>query len=96
MNWHIGQEIVCIKTHSHGMVKRGRIYTIQGLQQGVCSCHHILIDVGIESGGLTNGCSKCRKILPQSNVLWFGETIFAPLEYNQQAIDELLEQPCEV
>lgn len=93
MNWHIGQEIVCIKTHSQGLVKRGRIYTIKGLQKGFCPCYHILIDVGIEHSG-TTGCVRCNKRMPENTSnAWFGEHLFAPLEYDQQAIEELLEQP---
>jgi len=44
--WHIGQDIVCIKSHSHGAVKEGDVYVIQGLKQ---SCCMVSIDVGIRS-----------------------------------------------
>jgi hypothetical protein len=29
MNWHIGQDIVCIKTHSRGFATKGTVYTIK-------------------------------------------------------------------
>ena len=95
MNWHIGQEIVCIKTHSQGVVKRGKIYTIQGLQQSSCECHYIDIDVGIKGNGSnTVRCGDCKGITRVvGNIHWLHEELFAPLEYDEQAIEELLEQP---
>ncbi len=98
MDWHIGQEIVCIKTHSQGVVKRGNIYTIQGLKQASCECHYIDIDVGIKGDGSnTVRCGDCNVITRVvGNIHWLHEELFAPLEYDQQAIDELLEQPIEI
>ncbi len=97
MNWYIGQEIVCIKTHSKGYVERGKIYTIKVLQKGHCNCTDILVDVGITTTIAIHFCSSCDIMWGnKTNAYWFSERLFAPLEYNQQAIDELLEQPCEV
>ena len=94
MNWYIGQEIVCIQTHSGKLVIEGQIYTIASLRQGCCS---IDINVGIKSNnpyGLYRiECHNCGYISQLSNdaTAWFCETLFAPLEYDQQAIEELLE-----
>ena len=98
MNWHIGQEIVCIKTHSKGVVKRGKIYTIKGLKESACKCQEIEIDVGILfDRTIYNGPSYCLICNWRGNTVeeawWLSETIFAPLEYNQDAINELLEEP---
>lgn len=94
MNWYIGQEIVCIKTHSQGVVKRGKIYTIKGLQKSRCKCHTVEIDIGAKSDLLTEGCSACNSDWKAtSDIWWLSEIVFAPLEYNQDAINELLEQP---
>lgn len=96
MNWYIGQEIVCIKTHSQGVIKRGQAFTIKAVRESQCSCDYIEIDIGIRyfSFGM---CVKCGYTASNPEPeWWFSERNFAPLEYNQQAIDELLEQPCEV
>jgi hypothetical protein len=94
MNWHIGQEIVCIKTHSKGAVKRGKTYTIHGLKKSPCSCNMTIIDVGVISDNPKTRHSPCGFVWNErSGVHWFGESLFAPLEYNQDAINELLEEP---
>jgi hypothetical protein len=98
MNWHIGQEIVCIKTHPEGIVKRGKIYTIKGLTESQCKCQGVQIDVGATyDSKFYTGRSQCLDCgwlssVP-SEVWWFSERRFAPLEYNQDAINELLEEP---
>jgi hypothetical protein len=94
MNWYIGQEIVCIKTHSQGLVKRGGIYTIMGLQPSKCKCEGVDINVGIVGDAKSYSlCSDCHHIwFDFSSVHWFGEQLFAPLEYNQDAINELMEE----
>lgn len=88
MNWHIGQEIVCIKTHSQGIVKKDSIYTIVGLKKGCCMTE---IDVGIRSVFEMNECTICGVIENSNGIWWIGEEIFSPLEYDQNAIEELLE-----
>ncbi len=97
MNWYIGQEIVCIKTHPKGVVKRGKIYTIKGLITSFCGCDRVKIDIGAERSQGDNVYSFCgRCSISQknyTNAWWFSESRFAPLEYNQDAINELLEQP---
>ena len=96
MNWHIGQEIVCIKTHTTGVIKRVQIFTIKGLRESYCKCNMVEIDIGIEESG-NHRCSFCGwRSIEVWQQWWFSEHRFAPLEYDQQAIDELLEQPCEV
>lgn len=96
MNWYIGQEIVCIKTHSRGAIVKGKVYTIQGLKQGCCS---VFIHVGVFAK-LTHGkfgfktlCSLCGKLTDDGAdpTYWFSETLFAPIEYDSQAIEELLQ-----
>lgn len=87
MNWHIGQEIVCIKSHSQGKVKKGNIYTVKGITRPCCS---ILLDVGVRSRSNTTFCT-CDTPLHNNGIWWISESLFAPLEYDKQAIEELLE-----
>lgn len=74
MNWYIGQEIVCIKTHSEGLVKKNETYIIQSLKK----CCSINIDVGVRNsrGSI---CSKCMEKDMVTNIIWFSENLFAPL-----------------
>jgi len=94
MNWHLGMEIVCVKTHSEGRVRKGKVYTIKALKQVCCG---IIIDVGIRdfSGATEYGwICLCGRKGRQGNdtTIWIHESLFQPLEYNQEAIEELLEQ----
>lgn len=92
--WKIGQEIVCIKTHSKGVVKRGQIYTIQALRKSICNCYSIIIDVGINNSHIGGICRTCGKTaVLDDNIWWFSEKLFAPLEYNADGIKELIEEP---
>lgn len=94
MNWYIGQEIVCIKTHPEGVVKRGQTFTIRGLRSSTCNCKGVEIDVGVVGSNIYRGliCTVCGFSYdgPPFSTWWFSETRFSPLEYNQEAIDELL------
>ena len=87
--WYIGQEIVCIKTHSHKVVKSGEIFTIKNLS--ICGCKTILIDVGIITTSKNGICGVCNSNYELFNTWWLSERLFAPLEYNQDEINRVLE-----
>ena len=98
MNWYIGQEVVCIKTHSMGLVIKDRVYTIQGIRSSHCACKKYLLDVGMPMDFSTfNGKMKCGTCVNVEKHIsgrhWFSESLFAPLEYDKEAIEELLKQP---
>lgn len=85
MNWRIGQEIVCINAKDTRNLKEGEIYKIKGLSKQ-CNCG-IIIDVGIKGACK---CYSCNKELSH-DIEWKSESRFAPLEYDQNAIEELLQ-----
>ena len=88
MNWYIGQEIVCIDaTEQIGYLKEGAVYKVRGVS--ACRCETNL-DIG-QSDGSGSHCYDCNTDV-SDDVLWFKSRRFAPLEYNQDAINELLEQ----
>lgn len=94
MEWHIGQEIVCVKSHSEREVKRGEICKIHALKGSCCG---VLIDIGrkdkIKADTYITICRCGNEIHNGANsTLWFHESLFQPLEYNKEAIEELLEQ----
>ena len=88
MNWRIGQEIVCIKSHSWGAVKEGKVYTIKGIRKACC---HVQLDVGIQSDIKEYYCKRCFTSYEDNNIWWIADFLFSPLEYDQNAIEELLE-----
>ena len=94
MNWYIGQEIVCIRTHSQGVVKRGQTFVISGVRSSTCKCSELEIDIGVISphGYRICCCEECGYEFyePPRSAWWLHESLFAPLEYNQEASDELL------
>lgn len=84
--FYIGQDIVCIKDHSKGKVKKGEVYNIKSLRMVCCE---VEIDVGIVDIGET---TKCRCGFSSSNhgIYWLSESLFKPLD-ELSDISELLE-----
>ncbi len=82
-NFHIGQDIVCVKTHSQGFVKEGQLYVVKGLSTGICRCNPVIIDVGIVTDPAPIQCGRCKIIatkIGNPNIFWFGESLFRPLD----------------
>lgn len=98
MKWYIGQEIVCIKTHSEGVVLKGQVYTIKDIKQ-VCQCG-VLLDVGIRINSDLIGkivkCRHCYSVYYKDNAHWILETLFAPLDFDISELTELLKEPIEI
>lgn len=94
MNWHIGQEIVCVKTHSKRRVVRGKTYTINSLIKSPCKCGHVLISVcGINSPTNLSRCVYCQYEFNNNGIFWLHEELFAPLDADISELTEILEQP---
>ena len=79
MNWHIGQEIVCIKTHVD-YFKEGDTFKIRSLSASLCSCQKTLIDIGFNVGVYNSECYYCKTAKPAQGCVWFDDKNFAPLE----------------
>lgn len=86
MNWHIGQEVVCVNdsgfTSTYGKpLVEGEIYTIQGIAKYMCKCRTIVLDVGIPLAHKACRCSSCGETkLPNPLSGWaFDHRRFAPL-----------------
>jgi len=96
-NWYIGQDIVCIKTHSVGLVKEGNTFTIKGLREGFCKCYKTLINVGVSHPNSTGmvGCNICNNGFQAHGIAWFDEKLFAPLDTlcNISELTEILTEP---
>lgn len=80
-NWHIGQDIVCINTHSGGIVKEGELFTIKGLRESFCSCDNVEINIGFSSSCSIERCLPCNTIVGKTDdIFWFSESLFAPID----------------
>ena len=93
MKWYIGQDVVCIKNHSQGIVKEGDVFTLQGIRKVCCQ---IELDVGLTSTYLLEQCRTCQKITKKDGAChWFADKIFAPLDSitDISEIEELLKEP---
>lgn len=99
MNFHINQDIVCIRSHSRGAVKEGETYTILGLKQTPCVCETLLIDVGIGSQFQLPKivcCPVCGyQEISNNPIHWFDCRLFKPLDEltNIDELKEVLEKP---
>ena len=97
-NWKIGQDIVCIKTHSNGVVMEGEIYTIKALKEGFCRCGLIVIHIGKFSKGMYDICPDCKATARATDdILWLWDGLFAPLDTltDISEIEAILSQPIE-
>lgn len=84
--WTIGQDIVCIKTHSQGGVKEGEVYSIKALRKVCCT---VQIHVG-KLSDKKNAVCGCGKKELSNGLFWFCETLFKPLD-ELSDISEILE-----
>lgn len=93
MNWYIGQEIVCIRTHSQRKVIYGKTYVIKGLRETSCKCNYVLIDIGIRISFSKSFCYRCGDLNFADSIGYFNEILFAPLDQDISELTEILEQP---
>lgn len=101
-NWFINQDIVCIKTHSEGVVIEGNVYTIKSLRKTCCI---VQIDIGAKAPDLNGStlfesrCRECKKTTYNhtDNTYWIAERLFVPLDTltDISEIEEILSQPIE-
>ena len=88
IKWYVGQPIVCIQSHSRGIIKKGQEFVIKGIKQTCCS---IQINVGKQAKCDTDECSSCNKITRNmDNIWWLKETLFAPLDVDISELTEML------
>lgn len=96
-NWHIGQEVMALITVSDYQnrigIEKGKIYVIEGIQNSNCKCGGFVFDVGISARSTAHECSSCLVLRHFDGNWWFHERRFVPLDYDEKAIEELLEEP---
>ncbi len=88
----VGKKVICIKTHSQGVVVEGKIYTINSINP--CSyCGAIQLDVGISSKR-DYGLCVCNLRQPTNGVHWLSSKIFRPLDesFAESVLENIMEQ----
>lgn len=75
----VGQEVVCIKDHSRGVVKKGEEFKVLAIRKICCGW---FIDVGINVEIIAWTCSVCG-FRGFYNEYWLGTRLFAPKDQFQ-------------
>lgn len=93
--FQINQEVVCIKDHSNGLVKKNDRYIIQGVSQ--CECGKQLVTVGVKTRtGYEYGVTTCRcgaDAVSVNGFAWLGAVLFAPIQESySDATADILEK----
>ena len=94
--FYIGQDVVCIKTHSQRIVVKDEVYPCNGLSKK-CDCG-VAIDVGIIVPvpiGELYKCADCRKTIRSDGKWWMDIKLFVTLDslVNIDELTEVLTEP---
>ncbi len=101
-DFKIGQEIICIQSHSKNLVVKDIFYTVKGLRQGWCACTGDLVDVGVSHpfSQASFFCYKCNSSrVIGGGIMWFPSALFAPLQTKSEeqdmmeALEEIMCEP---
>ena len=87
IDYRAGDEIICIKDHSQGVVKKGEIYTAHELKRNGCGCI-LLVDVGYISDRQFTKCPACGMNDEKTdNVWWVDARLFRRLLTKSEEAD---------
>ncbi len=85
--FEVGQRVVCIKTHSQGIIKEGEIFTISAIKEFECGC--VVVDLGIKSDRINGNCGMHGTIYYNGGTHWISTKIIRPID--ETFADEVLE-----
>ncbi len=89
MGFKVGDEVVCVKSHSLGIVKKGEKHIVENTTSKLGGC--IQVDgVTAPHGRLWSGYTAWagERVLG----LWLSNSLFRKVETNKSTVDELLEE----
>jgi hypothetical protein len=69
-------EVVCIKTHSQGIVKEGEIYPLLDTRAD-CSCGATMYDIGAKSEAIFQVCMCGKEYVRNNKTWWLDSRLFA-------------------
>ena len=98
IDYRAGDDIICIRDHSQGVVKKGQVYTAQSITRMGCGCI-LLVDIGLKSDRPFTKCSACGMNDEKTDDIWWMDArLFRRLmdkdteaEF-ESALSELLEE----
>lgn len=96
MNWYIGQDIVCIKSHGHRLLQVDKVYTVNAIRKTPCKCRGIDLDVGLSLNSTDVICIVCGYTEIASDLtFWVDQKCFVPLDSiaNIEELTEVLNEP---
>lgn len=77
----VGKEVICIKTHSRGVVEKNEIYMVNAIKRDCCG--GFVLDVGIQDPRRSPTgyirCTFCNTRMIQDYIWWIDIELFAPL-----------------
>ncbi len=80
-----GVSVLCIRSHSHNIVRQGGLYLIQGVRPAPCSCHSgNLVNVGIPDHSLVSkGRCACGVVYESTDDFhWLSASLFVPVYHD--------------
>jgi len=104
--YEIGQQILCVKSHSTGAVKEGKTYLLNDFKK---NCQgNLVFDVGVIADPVcTDGsiiqigeiyrCGLCEGLHKFDGIWWINASLFRPIDdlYNEEIkeLTEVLNEP---
>lgn len=77
--FEVGKKIICVKTHSQGVVKRGQVFELLAIKKNKC-CGNVSFDIGIPSATVNSMCRMCYTTYVNNGTMWVCHTLFAPYD----------------
>lgn len=89
----IGGEVVVIKNHSQGVVKKNQHFIIKDIMEFSCG-HAVVVDLGLKVNGVISKCTKCGLHEYTGNIFWIGTDILRPVEddFATLTLERILQQ----
>lgn len=79
IDYRAGDDIVCIRDHSQGIIKKGDVFTAVQLARVGCGCL-LYVDVGIKSDRQFTRCAACGMTDEKTDdTWWFDARLFRRL-----------------
>jgi len=98
LDYTLGDDIVCIRTHEEGAFKEGDVFKCKALKIESCKCKCVIVDIGISNSygfGAITICRICSSEMNEDGIWWFDASRFRKLDtiVNIDEIHELLNEP---
>lgn len=70
IDYRAGDDIICIRDHSQGIVKKGEVYTAHKLERNSCGCL-FYVDIGLTSDRPFTRCPACGMNDEKTDDIWW-------------------------